>query len=90
MSPKKTGQKESKCPILRTSDKKTRTELGDRKLRYLSPTDMHKGKFCWTRADGYQTVASCFELRIFASLVTNAIPSASAVAPIKRSHGSLE
>jgi hypothetical protein len=38
----------------------------------------------------YQIVESCLQLRIFASLVTNAIPSASAVAPIRRSHGSLE
>src|SRR6266566_456007 len=38
----------------------------------------------------YQIVETCLQLRIFASLVTNAIPSASAVAPIRRSHGSLE
>ena len=38
----------------------------------------------------YQIVESCLQLRIFSSLVTNAIPSASAVAPIRRSHGSLE
>ena len=57
---------------------------------HLSPTDIHRGKFSWKRGDGYQIVASCLQLRIFASLVTKAIPSASAVAPIKRSHGSLE
>jgi hypothetical protein len=38
----------------------------------------------------YQIVESCLQLRILASLVTNVIPSASAVAPIRRSHGSLE
>lgn len=42
------------------------------------------------RTDGYQIVATCLQARIFASFVTRTIPSASAVAPIKRSHGSLE
>src|SRR5204862_242703 len=38
----------------------------------------------------YRFVEGCLQLRIFASLVTNAVASASAVAPIRRSHGSLE
>src|SRR5204863_9327689 len=37
----------------------------------------------------YQMVLSCLELRIFRSFVTSAMPSATAVAPISRSHGSL-
>jgi hypothetical protein len=38
----------------------------------------------------YQIVWSCLQLRILVSLVTRTIPSASAVAPIRRSHGSAE
>jgi hypothetical protein len=38
-----------------------------------------------TGTDFYQIVKSCLELRIHASLVTSAIPSASAVAPIRYS-----
>ena len=37
----------------------------------------------------YQRVRSCLHSRILVSLVTKSVPSAKAVAPIKRSQGSL-